>query len=151
MSERAENAPTLAVSELDPFRDFFRSPVRFSRLLQGPMGAELSRETWAPAMDVAESADQYVATLEMPGASKDDVSVELHDNVLTIKGEKRDEREEQGEHRHVVERSFGSFSRSFRLPADASENVQASFRDGVLTVSVLKHEERKPRVVAIES
>jgi HSP20 family protein len=102
-------------------------------------------------MDVAESKDGYTVTAEIPGVSKDDISVECHDNVITIKGEKRDEREETDEHRHYVERSYGSFSRSFRLPPDASEDIQASFRDGVLTVVVPKQEEKKPRTVTIKA
>ena len=79
------------------------------------------------------------------------MTVECHDNVLTIKGEKRDEREEKHEHRHYVERSYGSFTRSFRMPPDASDDIKASFRDGVLTVEVHKHEEKKPKVVTIEA
>ena len=129
--------------DLDPFRDFFRSPLRRSALV----GRD---RPWAPAMDIRESQDAYAVTLELPGASKDDVFVECHDNVLTIKGEKRDEREEKEEHRHYVERSYGSFTRSFRLPADASDQIKATFRDGVLSIDVAKNEEKKPRTVAIE-
>ena len=129
--------------DLDPFRDFFRSPLRTHR---GPWG-EAGQRGWAPAMDIAESDGGYA----VPGASKDDVSVECHDNVLTVKGEKRDEREEKDEHRHYVERSYGSFTRSFRLPADASNDIKAGFRDGVLTIEVAKREEKKPRVVSIDA
>lgn len=148
MAESNENVPARRSvwDELDPFRDFFRSPLR----TQVPLGAR--REfSWAPAMDVRESKDGYAVTVELPGAGKDDISVECHDNILTIKGEKRDEREEKDEHRHYVERSYGSFTRSFRLPPDASDDVHASFRDGVLTVEVAKHEEKKPRAVSIQT
>ena len=125
-----------------------RSPSR-GRLL-APWGNQ--RESlWSPAVDVAESGDGYVVTVELAGANKDDISIECHDNVLTIKGEKHDEREEKDEHRHYVERSYGSFTRSFRMPPDASDDIAASFRDGVLTVQVKKHAEKKPKVVAIES
>jgi len=135
--------------ELDPIRDIFHSPFR-SRLMRSPWG-DLRERTWSPAVDVAESDTCYVVTAELPGASKEDISIECHDNVLTIKGEKRDEREESDEHRHYVERSYGSFTRSFRMPPDASDEINARFRDGVLTVEVQKHEEKKPKVVAIES
>lgn len=132
--------------DLDPFRDFFRAPVR-TRLSNAwgdtPQGA------WSPAMDVAESEGGYVVTVELPGASKDDVVVESHEHVLTVKGEKRNEREEHDEHRHFVERSYGSFTRSFRMPPDASDDVKATFKEGVLTVEIAKVEEKKPRVVAI--
>ena len=137
--------------ELDPFGDMLRYPGEFSRLLRSPWGEGLETGQWAPAMDVAESKDGYTVTVEVPGAKKEDISVESHDNVITIRGEKRDEREEEDEHRHYVERRYGSFSRSFRLPPDASQDIRASFRDGVLTVEVPKQEEKKPRTVAIEA
>ena len=137
-----------AEAEMNPFRDFFQSPIMQRPSIWGGAGDVGSR--WAPAMDIAESPEGYAVTVEIPGARKEDVTVECHDNLLTIKGEKRDEREERDEHRHFVERSYGSFSRSFRLPADASDDIEASFRDGVLTVEVRKEEEKKPRVVSID-
>jgi HSP20 family protein len=148
MAETNENLPAQRSvwTDLDPFREFFRSPIRSRNLL-----SDVEQRSWAPAMDIRESKDGYAVTVELAGANKDDVSVECHDNVLTVKGEKRDEREEQDEHRHYVERSYGSFTRSFRLPADASDDIKASFRDGVLTVEVSKHEEKKPKVVAIDT
>ena len=147
MADNNENVPARRSvwDDLDPFRDFFRSPLRTRSSL-----AERER-SWVPAMDISESKDAYAVTVELPGASKDDVSVECHDNVLSIKGEKRDEREEKDEHRHYLERSYGSFTRSFRLPADASEDIKASFRDGVLTIEVAKNEEKKPKTVSIEA
>ena len=135
--------------EADPFRDFFRSPWR-GGLAGRPMGESLER-AWSPAVNVTEGDDSYVVTVELAGANKDDVTVECHDNVLTVKGEKRDEREEKDEHRHYVERSYGSFTRSFRMPSNASDDIKASFKDGVLTVDVKKVEEQKPKVVTIES
>ena len=134
--------------ELDPLRGFFDRPIR-NRLTQIPWG-DMPQQAWSPAVDVTEDDTSYIVTAELPGASKNDINVECHDNVLTIKGEKRDEREEEDEHRHYVERSFGSFTRSFRMPPDASDDINAKFRDGVLTVAVRKHEEKKPRVVSID-
>jgi HSP20 family protein len=151
MPEKQETRPAVRKSfwdELDPFRDFLGAPLR-GRMLTGPWGDARER-SWSPAVDVAESPAGYVVTVEVPGARKEDIAVECHDNVLTIKGEKRDERDEKDEHRHYVERSYGSFTRSFRMPADTSEDIKASFRDGVLTVEVPKHEERKPRSVSID-
>jgi len=135
--------------ESDPFRDLFRSPLR-SGLMSRPWSEGMER-AWSPAVDVVENDDSYVVTVELAGANKDDVTVECHDNVLTVKGEKRDEREEKDEHRHYVERSYGSFTRSFRMPANASEDIKATFKDGVLTIDVKKVEEKKPKVVSIES
>jgi HSP20 family protein len=151
MTEKNSKAPV----RVDPFSDLdfwgrgLRSPSSVSRLMQEALGAEGSR-VWSPAVDVSESEKSYTVTVELPGAGKDDVNVECHENVLTVRGEKKSEREEKDEHHHYVERSYGSFSRSFRLPADAAEDqVSASFRDGVLTVEVPKAEQRKPKAISI--
>ena len=107
---------------------------------------------YAPPMDIAERDDAYAITVELPGTNKDDVTVEVHEGVLTIRGEKRSEREEKNEQRHYVERTYGSFSRSFRLPANADEGrVNAAFKDGVLTIEIAKTEEAKPKVVSVQS
>ena len=151
MAQRDERSPAQgsALAEFDPFRDLFR-PSRLSRLMQDPWLEQGGHARWAPAMDVAESKDAYTVTLEVPGAEKDDVTVECHDGVLIVKGEKKNEREEEDEHRHYVERSYGSFSRSVRLPVDASEEIHARYKEGVLTIEIQKQEERKPRVVTIQ-
>lgn len=149
MSEANENTPVRRSiwSEVDPFRDFFRAAPR-SRLFDDSL-KRMREPTWSPAVNLSEDENGYIVTVELAGAKKDDISVECHDNVLTVKGEKRDEREEHQEHRHYVERSYGQFTRSFRMPADASDEIDASYRDGVLTVRVNKHEEKKPKVVSI--
>ena len=111
----------------DPFREL-ASPRsgRFFRDLMRP-GAE---GRLAPAVDIAEDDDRYVVTAEVPGAKKEDVTVETDDNVLTIRGEKRSEREEKKEQTRWVERRYGSFSRSFTLPANANVGrVAASFKE----------------------
>jgi len=106
---------------------------------------------FAPAVDVAENNDEYVVSAELPGAKPEDVTVELHEGVLTLRGEKRHERDEHTEHARYVERSYGSFSRSFALPQNANgEKVQAGFKDGVLTLRIPKREEAKPRTIAIQ-
>jgi len=137
--------------EIDPFRDFFESPGRLSRLFGEGWPAANRLDEFAPAMDLHETASGYAVTLELPGTKKEDVTVECHEHLLTVKGEKRSEREEEDEHRHYTERSFGRFSRSVRLPSDAADDVKAHFDNGVLTIDIPKEEERKPRVVHIDS
>ncbi len=137
--------------DVDPLRELLRRPGHFSRLMQDPWSGAGALAQWAPAMDVAETKDGYRVTVELAGAKAEDVSVECHDKMLTVKGEKRDEHEEQDEHRHYRERSYGSFSRSVRLPADAAEDVKASFKDGLLQIDIPKVEEKKPRVVPIDT
>ncbi len=149
MSSSNENLPTRGSlwPEVDPFFDFFRGPAR-TGLLDSSL-KRMRESAWSPAVDLTEDETAYIVTVEIAGAKKDDIQVECHDGVLTVKGEKRDEREEKTEHRHYVERSFGQFTRSFRMPADASEDVDASFRDGLLAIRVAKQEEKKPKVVSI--
>jgi len=133
-----------------PFRRAGASPWRLLDELMGDV--QRAGRGFAPAVDVAESTDEYVVTAELPGAKPADVTVELHEGVLTIRGEKRSERDEQKEHSRYVERVFGSFSRSFSLPQNADgEKVQASFSDGVLTLRIPKREEAKPRTISIQS
>jgi HSP20 family protein len=107
---------------------------------------------FAPAIDVSENDGQYTITVELPGGTRDDVQVELHDGVLSIRGEKKNEREEKKEHRRYVERTYGSFSRSFQLPANVdATRLEASFKDGVLTITVPKTEEAKPKTIAVKA
>jgi HSP20 family protein len=109
------------------------------------------RGGFAPAVDVTESEDQYLVSAELPGTKKEDVTVELHEGVLTIRGEKRTEEEQSGAHHRHVERMFGSFSRSFSLPANADgDRIKARFEDGVLEVVIPKMEEAKPTTVDIK-
>ena len=146
----AERDPKL-VERWDPIRelDLLRGwPFREGRLARG---VDVPAGRWAPAVDVTERDDRYLVTCELAGAKKEDVTIEAHENVLTIRGEKRSERDEKDEKRHYVERSYGSFSRSFTLPSDAAlDHVHATFSDGVLTVEIPKHEASKPRTIAIK-
>ena len=146
--------PITAASSWDPIRElellrgwspFRDSPIRTKAFL------DEAPTRWIPAMDVTENDDRYALTVELPGTKKEDVTVEFHENVLTIRGEKRNEREEEKEQRRYVERTYGSFSRSFTLPANAAgDRVRASFKDGVLTIEIPKREEAKPTVIAVK-
>ena len=146
------------IAELDlfrgwsPFREYGALPSRLARFF-GEGGQQVPfTGRFAPSVDIAEDDDRYVITVELPGSKKEDVTVEMNDRVLTIRGEKRNEREEKKEKRRLVERSYGTFSRSFTLPANADpEKISASFKDGVLTVTIAKRPETKPRVVDIKA
>lgn len=94
---------------------------------------------FAPRSDASAAADCYEICLELPGVKADDIEVSLHDGSLTVRGEKRFEREEKGRTYFFSEREYGAFQRSFRLPADAEgDNIAADFQDGVLTIRVPK-------------
>ncbi|HEY7252949.1 MAG TPA: Hsp20/alpha crystallin family protein [Methylomirabilota bacterium] len=94
---------------------------------------------WAPSMDVSETKDSLVCKIEVPGMEQKDIQISLQENLLTIKGEKKQEKEEKDEHYHRIERSYGAFTRSLRLPVavDAGK-VTATVKNGVLTVTLPK-------------
>jgi HSP20 family protein len=109
-------------------------------------GAEL-----APAVDLSEDEKSFRVTAELPGVKKEDVTVEVHEDLLTIRGEKRTEREEKKDRPHWVERSYGSFARAFTLPNTAiADQMNASFKDGVLTIEIPKKEAAKARQISIK-
>lgn len=97
----------------------------------------------APASEAKGSDGSYTISIELPGVAEDDIQLTTEDGVITIKGEKKTQREEKGDTWFFSERQYGSFSRSFRLPPDADEaGIDAALKDGVLTVSVPKKEEK---------
>jgi len=106
---------------------------------------------WYPAIDVRENESEYKIVAELPGMSKDDVKLSVTDNIVTIRGEKKAQVEEKNENWHQVERTYGSFERSFTLGTSVDPSgVKARFESGVLTVSLPKSEEARPREIRIE-
>jgi HSP20 family protein len=105
---------------------------------------------WTPAVDLYETAEALVLKAELPGFSKEDVHIELKDNTLTLKGERKREFDVKEEQFHRVERAYGAFQRSFALPAlvDA-DKAEATFKDGVLELRLPKTEEAKAKRIAI--
>lgn len=94
---------------------------------------------WAPSLDLSETKDALVLKLEVPGMEPGDIHVSLQESLLTVKGEKKKEKEEKDEHYHVVERSYGAFTRSIRLPVGVDgSKVSATFKNGVLMVTLPK-------------
>jgi HSP20 family protein len=132
------------------FDDFFRGtgampPARFGGA-EGFFGGAA-----APRLDVSETDDAYEVTAELPGLEEKDVEVLLDRNLLTLKGEKRAEREEKSKDYHLTERSFGTFRRSIPLPAEIDQGkVEAHFRNGVLTVRLPKAEQARSQAKRIE-
>jgi HSP20 family protein len=140
-----------AFTRRDPFRAFV-GRGRLSRLMEEMFGDRpFARGELVPALDLHETDSEYVVTVELPGVRKEDVSVEVTEGVLTVRGEKKSEREEKKERSRWVERSYGSFSRSFTLPANATpDRIEASHKDGILTLRIGKREETKPKTIAIK-
>jgi HSP20 family protein len=130
--------------EMDRLWDDYFGPGR--RALK-PMEAE-----FAPAVDVKETAEAVVVKAEVPGIDAKDINISVTGDVLTIKGEKKSEREEKEESYHLVERSYGAFSRSLVLPAAVNlDKIEANYDKGVLTVTCPKKEEIKPKAIEIKT
>ncbi|HEX3689783.1 MAG TPA: Hsp20/alpha crystallin family protein [Solirubrobacteraceae bacterium] len=128
-------------SEMDRlFNSFFDTPTH--------AGAPLRR--YVPAMDLIDSGEAFVLKADLPGLSESDVTIEVHDNVLTVSGERRSEHEDRKAGYYRVERSYGSFRRSLTLPEGVdAEAVTATFDKGVLEVTVPKPAQPAPRKVQI--
>jgi HSP20 family protein len=124
------------------FDDFFgRTPTRWFQPEEG---------LWTPNVDVSETKDDIVFTAEIPGLKKEDIKLSVQDNVFTLSGEKKEEKEEKDANYHRLERSYGSFCRSFTFPTPVQpDKVKASYKDGILRITLPKTEEVKPKEIPI--
>lgn len=111
----------------------------------------LPEREWMPSVDLAESKDGYELTAEIPGMDRKDINVSLRDNVLTLSGEKKIEKEEEDKNRFRSERVFGKFERSFTLAEEVkSDEIQAAYKDGVLTIQIPKDEKKNaPKMISV--
>ena len=126
----------------------------FQRFFDGfePANPWVAQREWLPAFDVSETAEEIVVQAELPGMEIKDIDITLTDGLLTIKGEKKKEKEDNQEHYHRVERVYGSFSRSFSLPVEVrADAIDAKYKDGVLAVTLPKAEEVKPKKIEVTS
>jgi HSP20 family protein len=143
--------------ELTPWRPFRElSTLRdemdkmWNRFFSGWPNMEFRGE-WAPSLDVSETKDSLVVKAEVPGMDPKDINISLANGLLTIKGEKRQEKEEKDENYHMVERSYGSFARSIQLPREVkSDKIEATYKNGVLKVTLPKSEEAKKKEIKIK-
>ena len=140
----------------DPFRELDDVSSRLNRIfgrLPSRSGSEnemLAVADWMPSVDISETDSAYLIKGEIPGVNKDDVKVTIQDGMLTIQGERKQEKEEKNKKFHRVECSYGSFMRSFRVPDDADESaVKAEFKDGMLNVTLPKSEKAKPKSINV--
>jgi HSP20 family protein len=143
--------------EWRPFREVSRLRREMDHLWDdyfgsGRRGLQPLQAEFSPAVDVTETAEAVVVKAEVPGMDAQDINISVTGDVLTIKGEKKSEREEKEKNYHVVERSYGSFSRSMTLPAAVNlEEIEAKYDKGVLTVTCPKKEEVKPKAIEIKT
>lgn len=140
----------------DPFRELEDMSERLNRVFSRPTlrngGKEnLTVADWMPTVDISETDGEYLIKAELPEVRKEDVKVTVENGVLTLQGERRQEKEEKGKRFHRVERSYGSFVRSFTLPESVDESgVRAEYKDGVLNLHLPKTEKVKPKAIDVK-
>lgn len=143
------------IVKYDPFRDLRNLQDEMTRLFTGSRPAQFDREqmthgSWAPNVDIFEDKERLVLEAELPGMRRDDFEISVENNVITLNGERKFEAKTDGENYHRVERSYGSFTRSFTLPQSVTaDGATADFENGVLRVSLPKREETKARKIEI--
>jgi HSP20 family protein len=142
----------------NPWKEIEEMEKRLSTVFgRAPMGTggekkeAMTVAEWSPLVDITEDDKEYVIKAEIPAMKKEDIKINVHEDVLTITGERKYEKEEKGKKYHRVERSYGSFMRSFTLPEDADgTKVNAEYKDGVLSVHLQKSEKAKPKSIEIK-
>jgi HSP20 family protein len=152
----------MAIIRWHPFRDLTGLDSDLGRIrremdhLFGLMrGGQVDDDTfgsfWSPSVDIIEHDDAFIVEAELPGMSKDDVKTSIEGNILTIKGEKKQEQAKEGKNYHRTERVYGSFMRSFTLPTSVrTDKIEASYKNGILTVRIPKAEEAKSKSIEVK-
>lgn len=140
----------------DPFRELEDMSSRLNRIFgrtslrSGADNEMMAVADWMPSVDISETDTAYLIKGEIPGVKKEDVKVTVENGMLTIQGERKQEKEEKGKKFHRLECSYGSFVRSFRVPGDADESaIKAEFKDGMLNITLPKSEKAKPKSINV--
>jgi HSP20 family protein len=145
----------MSIVRYDPFRDLRTLQEEVNRLFSSNLtrgfGEEgIGRGAWNPSVDIYENKDHIVLEAELPGMKQDDFELTVENNVITLRGERQFEKKEDSDNYHRVERSYGSFTRSFTLPHTVSaEGATAEYNNGVLRVTLPKREETKARRIQV--
>ena len=138
-----------------PFRELMALQDRMNRMFDSSVRGESTDEeveaaAWTPAVDIYETRDAIIVNVEAPGMSRDQFTVEVKDDVLTLKGERLFEKDVSREHYHRIERAYGRFRRSFVLDTPIlNDGITATYQDGVLEIFLPKVEEEKVRKIEI--
>ncbi len=145
----------MAIVRFEPFSGAIAAQNQFERFLREAFSpafgeGEASTRTWAPPVDIYENGDNLELKAELPGVNPDEVEIRVEDNTLYLKGERKFEKEVKEQSYHRVERTYGTFTRTFSLPNSIdADKVTASYKDGVLTLTMPKKEEAKPKTIKI--
>lgn len=133
------------LTRFDPFTEMSRFHSEVARQLEAPRG-------FAPAVDIFEDADAIHVKAELPGIKTEDVKIDVENNVLTLRGERKLARDDERDNYHRVERWYGAFTRQFLLPRTVdADRIEADLKEGVLTVRLPKRAEVKPRQIAVKA
>jgi HSP20 family protein len=145
----------MAIIRWDPFKDIVTLRDRMNKLFEEAFAGqgektEMVSGSWYPSVDIHEKANELVLTAELPGVDEKDIDIEVEPNSLTIKGRREMEKETKEEDYHRIERSYGSFYRSFSLPSYVvADKISAEFGDGLLKITMPKKKELKPKKVKV--
>lgn len=144
----------MSLVKWEPMREMEELFDRFAKSF-GPLrlgkGEGMSSADWSPRVDIAETPEEFVVKAELPEVNKDDVHVTVEDGMLTLRGERKQEKEEKGKKFHRIERSYGSFARSFMLPDNVDPTkLKAAFKDGMLTIQLPKTGESKSQALEVK-
>jgi HSP20 family protein len=135
------------ITRIDPFRELANL---FENFTDGTGKAQLMAGTFVPPVDVYEDEHKLILKLEIPGVNEGDLGIHLENNTLTVKGERKFEKEEKEENFHRIERRFGTFERTFRLPNTVdADKAEANYDKGILSISLVKRPEAKPKQIKI--
>ncbi len=142
------------ITRWEPFRGLTTLQDQMNRLFENTLFRGRSDEsaltTWAPAVDIYETENALVVKADLPDVNEKDLDIQVENNILTIRGERKFERDVKEDNYLRVERAYGSFSRSFSLGNTLNtEAIKAEYRDGVLTLTIPKREEAKPKQVKV--
>ncbi|WP_173179602.1 Hsp20/alpha crystallin family protein [Desulfosarcina ovata] len=144
----------MAIIRWNPWREIEEMADRYTRSIgQAQTGGQevVATGDWAPRVDIAETENAFEIKAEIPEVNKEDVKVTVYNGVLTIRGERKQEKEEHGKKFHRIERKYGSFTRNFTLPDNVDEtDIQAAFKDGILNLQIPKTEAAKPKAIEVK-
>ncbi|MFQ6108321.1 MAG: Hsp20/alpha crystallin family protein [Candidatus Aminicenantales bacterium] len=145
----------MAIIRWDPFRDLITLREKMNRLFEEAFTSrgeekELISSSWTPSVDIYETENALILNAELPGLDENDIEIKIEDNTLSIKGERKFEKETKEENYHRIERAYGSFYRSFSLPSYVDQDmIEAEHENGILKITMPKKPELKPRKVKV--
>lgn len=146
----------MTIVRWDPFRNMTTLQDRINRIFDETASrsqdydVEVSQCDWRPVVDIYDSEKAIVINAELPGVTKDSITLDVKENILTLKGERKSDEEVRKENYYRMERCFGTFERAFTLPSTVDPaKITANFKDGILKIEIPKAEEKKPKQITI--